>query len=117
MNRNENDILKVIFIRMAENEDTLPDGFHAEMMERIRQENMWIQKRNERLQALFPFAISLFIGGLAVAFFACMGISLPEITFPTISIPAPYLLTGILVLLLLVTDIFVRQAYYKKHPF
>ncbi|MDR1601171.1 MAG: hypothetical protein LBS42_01925 [Tannerella sp.] len=117
MNRNENDILKTIFVRMAEDDDTLPDSFQTKTMERIRKESERLQKRNERLQLILPFAALPVIAGLAVAVFIYMDISLPDISFPSISIPVPYLMMGALTLILLVGDIFMRKAYYKKHPF
>jgi hypothetical protein len=116
MNRNENDILKTIFARMAKDDAMLPDSFQTEMMERIRQEDARIQQRNERLQLYLPFAALPVIAGLAVAAFLYLDISFPRITFPAITIPGPYLLTGALAMILLVADIFMRKAYYKKHP-
>jgi hypothetical protein len=116
MNRNENDILKTIFARMAEDDAMLPDNFQTEMMARIRQEEARMQQRNERLQQIIPFATLPVIAGLAVAGFFYLDISLPHITFPAISIPYPYLLTGALALALLAADMFMRKAYYKKHP-
>ncbi|MDR1406817.1 MAG: hypothetical protein LBJ23_02065 [Tannerella sp.] len=115
MNRNETDMLKTIFGRMAE-EETLPDGFQSKMMKRILQENARIRKRNERLQWILPVAASLFTAGLAAASLIYLKIPLPRIPFPSISLLEPYLPTGALVLLLLTADYFLREAYYKKHP-
>ncbi|MDR2120762.1 MAG: hypothetical protein LBP64_07800 [Tannerella sp.] len=117
MNKNENDIVKTIFARMAAHEEPLPDHFTDETMKRIRYEDMRMRKRNERLQWLIPFAVLPVIVAPAVALFIYLGIPFPKITFPALSIPAPFLSGGALVLLLLVADLFVRQAYYKKHPF
>jgi hypothetical protein len=117
MNRKENDVLQTIFDRMAEKEETLPEGFREEMMNRIRSESVRMQQHSERMQLLLLLATSLAIVGLAVATFLYLDITLPRITFPTISISAPYLLPGALTLLLLMADCLLRQAYDKKHPY
>jgi hypothetical protein len=117
MNRKENDVLQAIFGRMAEKEETLPESFRAEMMNRIRSESVRMQQRSERVQLILLLAAFPAIVGLGVATFLYLDITLPRITFPTISISTPYLALGALTLLLLAGDCLLRQMYAKKHPY
>lgn len=118
MNRKETDVLQPIFSRMAEGE-ILPEGFREAMMRQILSENVRMQKRAELWQTILTLAASLAIAGITAGVFIYFKIPLPviRISFPEApTIPQPYLLFGALTLCLLVTDFFIRQAYYKKHP-
>ncbi|MDR1331125.1 MAG: hypothetical protein LBK07_03390 [Tannerella sp.] len=116
MEKKETDPFRTVFDRMVE-EEALPDGFQARMMQRIMQERERVRRRSERLQMLLILAALAAIAGLAASSFIYLKISLPIAVFPALSIPVPCLLTGALALLLLAADYFMRQAYYKKHPF
>ena len=107
------DLLKSIFSRLPD--ERLPLNFQLEMMQQIRKEALRISKRNERLHLLALIAGVLFTIGLAVA--ALLYVGIPSITteFPHVSIPPSYIYFGLLVLVLLFTDLLLRQHYYKRH--
>ena len=124
MNQTEQDILKLMFEQMPE--EVLPPTFQSEMMLRIRAEAVRIVKRNNRLRILALIAASITIIGLSVAALIYLGVSpttvLANMDFPSIKLDFPaipflsyYLYFGLLVLILLLADLWLRQAYYKRH--
>jgi len=107
-------------------EEVLPPTFQSEMMLRIRAEAVRIVKRNNRLRILALIAASITIIGLSVAALIYLGVSpttvLANMDFPSIKLDFPaipflsyYLYFGLLVLILLLADLWLRQAYYKRH--
>ena len=113
MNQNEQDLLKPIFSRLPD--DMLPPAFGPEMMQRIRQEAIRIDRRNQRLRVLALMAVSIFTIGLAVATLIYLDIPRFIIQFPHVSIPPVYIYFGLLVLVLLFADYLLRHRYCKRH--
>jgi len=113
MNQNEQDILKSIFIRLPD--EPLPPTFQSEMMLRIKKEAVRIAKRNQRLRVLALIAATTFTIGLAVASLVYMGLPEIMIEFSVVMIPPYYIYFGLLVLVLLFTDHWLQQRYYKRH--
>ncbi|MDR0795933.1 MAG: hypothetical protein LBE79_07795 [Tannerella sp.] len=113
MNPNDQDILKTLFSQLPK--ETLPPDFRSIMMQRIMNEAASIAKRNQLLHIFALIVATLFTIGLAIAALVYVGIPQINITFPHVSIPTPYLLFGLLVVMLLFADHFFRQFYYKKH--
>ena len=109
---NKQDILMSIFSRMPD--EPLPSSFQSDMMQQIRKEAVRIAKRNERLRVLALVAATMFTIGITVACFVYVGIPPIATEFPNVSIPPSYIYFGLLVLVLLFTDLLLRQRYYKR---
>lgn len=125
MEQNEQDILKTMFSQLQE--EKLPQAFQADMMGRIRQEALRIAKRNQLIQNLLLIGALVCVIGLGIGVFVYLKIlpmSLDFIridywqivhSFPHVSIPSSYLAFSFLVVILLVADYLLRQAYHKRH--
>ncbi|WP_199851437.1 hypothetical protein [Parabacteroides pacaensis] len=124
---NKKDILDTLFSRLPE--EPLPKQFRSNLMEQIQAEAIRIQKRKERYGLAAIIVASLSMIGLAVIilykfftpasidssiFHISFHLDLPKVTFPSLSDYSFAAYIGILSLVLLAFDYYLRRLF-KKH--
>ncbi|MDR2969232.1 MAG: hypothetical protein LBV32_06460 [Tannerellaceae bacterium] len=116
MNTNEEkDYLKELFGRLQE--EPLPENFRMQIMQQIREEAVWIKKRNECLSWITLILASLAIlttGILAVIYLGIPKFSF-EISMEAIQTLPFYLYIVFPVSALLFADFYFRKKYKEKH--
>ncbi|MDR2389026.1 MAG: hypothetical protein LBD89_04480 [Tannerellaceae bacterium] len=110
----ETDWLKPLFRRLPAEE--LPASFREALMGKILRETAKRKKTNERFELLAVLLASLGMMGLAIG--AILWAGPPRMVWRTpewVSLPF-YSYIGVLLLLLLGGDHWLRRAYRKRHP-